>query len=338
MAGDSLKPHWFYILLALADEDRHGLAIARDVQSLSDGAVRLWPATLYGSLDELRARRWIEELDEHPAEESERKRYYRITKTGRRGADRRGRAARTAGAAGAGARADRGSAVSRAVSRAAGARAAPAARPARPPTWRSCSPSAWPRPGSMARAAVAAVWMRAVSDLLHARVGSWKAPRVPLTVYIDERTTLMPGSDIRYAWRALLRQRGASALVIFMLALGIAANVAVFSLVNGLFLRPFPVPAPRPAGLHQHRRAEMEPRCRRHQLSRLRSLAQGPEAVRGDRRPTTSALQRLGRRRRRARPRRRSHAATFTKVLGIEPLLGRTFTAEEDRAEGASVS
>ena len=75
MAGDSIKPHWFYILLALADEDRHGLAIARDVQSLSDGAVRLWPATLYGSLDELRARRWIEELDEHPAEESERRRY-----------------------------------------------------------------------------------------------------------------------------------------------------------------------------------------------------------------------------------------------------------------------
>ena len=55
MAADaSLKPHWFYILLALADGDRHGLAIARDVQSLSDGAVRLWPATLYGSLDELR--------------------------------------------------------------------------------------------------------------------------------------------------------------------------------------------------------------------------------------------------------------------------------------------
>jgi DNA-binding PadR family transcriptional regulator len=83
MAGDSIKPHWFFILLALADEDRHGLAIARDVQALSDGAVRLWPATLYGSLDELRARRWIEELDVHPAEESERKRYYRITKIGR---------------------------------------------------------------------------------------------------------------------------------------------------------------------------------------------------------------------------------------------------------------
>ena len=84
MAADpSLKPHWFYILLALADGDRHGLAIARDVQSLSDGSVRLWPATLYGSLDELRGRKWIEELPEHPETESERRRYYRLTRTGR---------------------------------------------------------------------------------------------------------------------------------------------------------------------------------------------------------------------------------------------------------------
>jgi DNA-binding PadR family transcriptional regulator len=83
VSGVSLKRHFFYILLALADGERHGLAIARDVQSFSDGAVKLWPATLYGSLDELRTRKWIEELDEHPQEESERKRYYRLTRTGR---------------------------------------------------------------------------------------------------------------------------------------------------------------------------------------------------------------------------------------------------------------
>ncbi|HTM24471.1 MAG TPA: helix-turn-helix transcriptional regulator [Vicinamibacterales bacterium] len=83
MADASLKPHWFHILLALADGDRHGLAIARDVQTLSDGALRLWPATLYGSLDELRARGWIEELADPPADESERRRYYRLTRRGR---------------------------------------------------------------------------------------------------------------------------------------------------------------------------------------------------------------------------------------------------------------
>jgi DNA-binding PadR family transcriptional regulator len=78
-----MKPHLFYILLALGEGDRHGLAIARDAQALSGGSVRLWPATLYGSLDELRTRKWIEELPEHPADESERKRYYRLTRTGR---------------------------------------------------------------------------------------------------------------------------------------------------------------------------------------------------------------------------------------------------------------
>ena len=50
----ALKPHWFYILLTLSEGERHGLAIAREVETLSDGRIRLWPATLYGSLDDLR--------------------------------------------------------------------------------------------------------------------------------------------------------------------------------------------------------------------------------------------------------------------------------------------
>jgi DNA-binding PadR family transcriptional regulator len=102
-SGGSLRAHWFYILLALADDDRHGLAIAREVQALSGGRVRLWPATLYGSLEELRARRWIEELSgarDRPETDSERKRYYRLTRSGRQvlmaEADHLGRVARLA--------------------------------------------------------------------------------------------------------------------------------------------------------------------------------------------------------------------------------------------------
>lgn len=78
-----LKARQYYLLLALAQGARHGLAIARDVEQLSEGRVRLWPATLYGTLDELAGRGWIEELDEHPADESERKRFYQLTRTGR---------------------------------------------------------------------------------------------------------------------------------------------------------------------------------------------------------------------------------------------------------------
>jgi DNA-binding PadR family transcriptional regulator len=83
-----LKTTWYYILLSLASGDRHGLAVAREVLTLSDGQVRLWPASLYGALEELNDRGWIEELTDprqRPKGEndSERKRYYRITRAGR---------------------------------------------------------------------------------------------------------------------------------------------------------------------------------------------------------------------------------------------------------------
>ena len=80
-----MKKNLFYMLLSLAGRDRHGLDIMRDVLELSDGELKLWPATLYGSLDELTELRWIEELTEpgeRPEGESERRRYYRITAAG----------------------------------------------------------------------------------------------------------------------------------------------------------------------------------------------------------------------------------------------------------------
>lgn len=81
-----MKRNWFFLLVSLAAGDRHGLAIMRDVLELTGGEVRLWPAALYGSLDDLSERGWIEELADarrRPEGESERKRYYRITAAGR---------------------------------------------------------------------------------------------------------------------------------------------------------------------------------------------------------------------------------------------------------------
>ena len=85
MAGGSLKVSWYYILLSLASADRHGLAIAREVLSLSEGQLRLWPAMLYGALEDLSDRGWIEELTtrRRRPDDSERKRYYRLTRAGR---------------------------------------------------------------------------------------------------------------------------------------------------------------------------------------------------------------------------------------------------------------
>ena len=81
-----LKPQWFHILLALTDEPRHGSGLVRAVLAQTDGKLRLWPATLYGSLEDMADHGWIEELtrDTERPSESERRRYYRITREGTR--------------------------------------------------------------------------------------------------------------------------------------------------------------------------------------------------------------------------------------------------------------
>ena len=80
-----MKAHWFFILLSVSSAPRYGTAIQDDVRALSDGSVRHWPATLYGSLEELVEQRWLEEVadDERPEGISGRERYYRMTRTGR---------------------------------------------------------------------------------------------------------------------------------------------------------------------------------------------------------------------------------------------------------------
>src|SRR5512137_329530 len=81
-----LKPHWFHVLLSLADEEQHGYGIMQEVLDRTDGKVRLWPATLYGTLKRLSEMDLIEESDERPAPDLDdaRRRYYRLTRLGRR--------------------------------------------------------------------------------------------------------------------------------------------------------------------------------------------------------------------------------------------------------------
>jgi DNA-binding PadR family transcriptional regulator len=81
-----LKPHWFHVLLSLADQEQHGYGIMLEVLERTGGKVRLWPATLYGTLKRLMEEELIEESDERPAPEVDdaRRRYYRLTRLGRR--------------------------------------------------------------------------------------------------------------------------------------------------------------------------------------------------------------------------------------------------------------
>jgi len=81
-----LKSQWFHIMLSLAGGEQHGYGIMQEVLERSAGKVRLWPATLYGSIKRLIEADLIEESNERPAPEFDdaRRRYYRLTSLGRR--------------------------------------------------------------------------------------------------------------------------------------------------------------------------------------------------------------------------------------------------------------
>ena len=83
-----LTPAVLHILLALAGAGRggrHGYAVAQDVEALTEGAVRMGPGTLYGSLQRMLAAGLIEETDGGgPGDDDRARRYYRATPFGRR--------------------------------------------------------------------------------------------------------------------------------------------------------------------------------------------------------------------------------------------------------------
>ena len=74
----------FHILLALTDEDRHGYAIIQDVESRTDGELRLSAGTLYRSIQRMLEQGLIVEARKRPAPafDDERRRYYSLTPFG----------------------------------------------------------------------------------------------------------------------------------------------------------------------------------------------------------------------------------------------------------------
>lgn len=92
--ADTPDPEWFlplpasvmHIVVALADGEKHGYAIMRDVAELSGGAVRMGSGTLYGSIKRMLDQGLIEEAEERPdpSLDDQRRRYYRLTVLGHR--------------------------------------------------------------------------------------------------------------------------------------------------------------------------------------------------------------------------------------------------------------
>ena len=81
----SMRPQWFHILLALAEGDLHGSAIMEEVFERTDGAMKLWPGTLYGALQAMCDVGVIAEIDppEGAPRDRGKRRFYAITSQGR---------------------------------------------------------------------------------------------------------------------------------------------------------------------------------------------------------------------------------------------------------------
>ena len=147
----------------------------------------------------------------------------------------------------------------------------------------------------------------------------------------------MIGTDLKYTFRSLAKQKLSTALVVSMLALGIAANVVVFGLVNGLFLRPLPFPdadrlvhvnetAPRwnlevvgvnfPDFVQWRNGARLFEHLALYDVESF-NLSDGAGAERIEGVLVTH---------------------DFAAALGVRPILGRMFTAEEDRPSGDAVA
>src|SRR3982750_327995 len=81
-----LTPVVLHILLALTDGERHGYAIAQEIEETTEGQIRMGPGTLYGSIQRMLTASLIDEAParRRPSDEDGRRRYYRMTTFGKR--------------------------------------------------------------------------------------------------------------------------------------------------------------------------------------------------------------------------------------------------------------
>ena len=186
------------------------------------------------------------------------------------------------------------------------------------------------------RRAVLVTWLRAIADVtgvsVSRRLRRWSA----LAPAPNDRSVLMRTGDLKLALRSLYRQPMPNLIVAGMLALGIAANIVVFSLVNGLFLRPFPFPDP-------DRLVYVNERAPRWDLEstgiNFPDYAQWRSSVTTfDHLAvfSTTALT-MSDDTGAERVEGALVTANFFDVLGVLPIVGRTFTTDEDLPGGRRV-
>src|SRR6476660_6749868 len=141
--------------------------------------------------------------------------------------------------------------------------------------------------------------------------------------------------DLRYGFRTLLKSPGFTLIAVAALALGVGANSAMFSIVNAVLLRPMPYPQPErllriytstknfrqssvsyPNFLDWRQRSRAFDAMAAYRTDNFNLTGQAnPERLRGE-----------------------MVSASLFDVLGVRPLIGRTFTDSDDRRGAAPVA
>ena len=136
--------------------------------------------------------------------------------------------------------------------------------------------------------------------------------------------------DLRYSFRLLRRSPGFTLIAVLALALGIGANTAIFSVVNGVLLRPLPYPDPSRLVIANESNGSslaypnfLDWRRENHCFTDIAASQHGDFILTGSGQPERLSGQRV--------------SASFFPVLGVNPLLGRNFLPEEDRLGAGGV-
>ena len=361
----------FQILLALADEERHGYAIRREVAERTDGEVQLGPGTLYGSIKRMVSSGLIAESDERPGPGARRRAppllpHHTVRPEGRGSGGTPHGAARAASRAQSACSAGR-SPHDRAA--AAHARFRPGVIRALlrlyPPAFRArfgreieqLVRASWRESPDADRSA--AFWASVVADLVtgaarehdrcRSRVATRTAPAAPRS---NARFARPPGNStgrrhgyartgLRYAWRTVRKSPGFALVVIVSLALGIGANSLIYSVVDGIVLAAVPVPERGPARLHRRDVSGVERRAAVHRGRIAARVQRHPRRARrrssGSSRSTSATATSPAATSRSACSRRSSGAIPWRPSV-VRPLLGRSFRPEETTTQGDAVA
>ena len=142
--------------------------------------------------------------------------------------------------------------------------------------------------------------------------------------------------DVRFGLRQLRRSPGFTAIAIITLALGIGANTAIFSVVYGVLLRPLPYPHPERivqlCELYQNEKYERD--VTYSELQFLRTHADALESLAA----FTNVGFNLAVHDSAERVNGLHVSADYFRLLGVQPLLGRTFSSDEDSGNGQQVA